>query len=839
MEMTETLPKKRIAYIDVAKGIGILLMILGHTMTPGWGKDVIYSFHMPLFFVCSGMTCHLSASVDQWRQRVVQSAQRLLLPVVLWYVVLSVISGVADGCFVSGKAFREFLSIRLLTLFWASGDDVMLWNLSVPSVGVLWFVVALFLARLMFDALHLFLPRAYGAVSLLLMLVGVLVGTRWHLPLALDLALVAVGFLAVWSGLGRRWQVRQHQPRLRWGTVGAAVIWVLGFVMQQSSGSTFDMAKRSYPLVPLSLVTAVAGCVVVLGLCAGWEQKRWLSGLRGKVECVGHHSMLWLGIHYLGYLPYLYYRSLFESTAVLCIVRLVMELLVASLLLLLCDRDYPKRGSVRWWQQLGFVSPLLLQLNYLLFCRFPGGLQYDSLTQLQQVVTGNYTNHHPIFHTIWMTVAYRLAQWFGGDLTLGVFFFTSLQIVVFSYMVSYVLRTLREIGIRPCWLTVVLGIYLFYPFHLFFASYVNKDSLFTYCGVIFVVAMFRLGMLPEGRRVDILHLVLGGMGVCLFRTNGWLAMVVLLLVLLLFCRQQKRLVLWVAVIVCGTLCMRMSLRLFPEIAPSEFSEQFSIPIQQVSRVIADECELTEEEEALCNALCDVSQMTGDTFVAYVRDNYNAWRADEIKGQIQFWGRDDYFEEHKKEYLQLWLSLGRRYPGEYLAAWVDMTSGYWSVRGGSDYIHEAYDNDLGVENVIALPTLNRAVNAYLLTMQKNSVLRFLVLPCVMLWATVAVMVLLVKRSRGSVKDTCQNDSEDMCQHHGESSYKSGDKRKVLSVLCVLPLAVVLTLLVAVPLNGEPRYVYLLYGCLPFVASLLSVEKFHEDSQEMLRREDSRM
>ena len=45
--------------------------------------------------------------------------------------------------------------------------------------------------------------------------------------------------------------------------------------------------------------------------------------------------------------------------------------------------------------------------------------------------------------------------------------------------------------------------------------------------------------------------------------------------------------------------------------------------------------------------------------------------------------------------------------------------------------------------------------------------------------------------------------------------------------------------ALPLNGEPRYVYLLYGCLPFVASLLSVEKFHEDSQEMLRREDSRM
>lgn len=48
---------KRIEYIDIAKGIGILLVVLGHNdfgyISP-FGYKLIYSFHMPLFFFLSG-----------------------------------------------------------------------------------------------------------------------------------------------------------------------------------------------------------------------------------------------------------------------------------------------------------------------------------------------------------------------------------------------------------------------------------------------------------------------------------------------------------------------------------------------------------------------------------------------------------------------------------------------------------------------------------------------------------------------------------------------------------------------------------------------------------------
>lgn len=40
--------------IDVLKGIGIILVVIGHSGCPNLLKDFIYSFHMPLFFIASG-----------------------------------------------------------------------------------------------------------------------------------------------------------------------------------------------------------------------------------------------------------------------------------------------------------------------------------------------------------------------------------------------------------------------------------------------------------------------------------------------------------------------------------------------------------------------------------------------------------------------------------------------------------------------------------------------------------------------------------------------------------------------------------------------------------------
>lgn len=54
---------ERIEDVDVVKGIGILLVVLGHLPLPPLVHRVIYSFHMPLFIFASGMVFNIKSIV--------------------------------------------------------------------------------------------------------------------------------------------------------------------------------------------------------------------------------------------------------------------------------------------------------------------------------------------------------------------------------------------------------------------------------------------------------------------------------------------------------------------------------------------------------------------------------------------------------------------------------------------------------------------------------------------------------------------------------------------------------------------------------------------------------
>ena len=46
---------KRVGYVDIAKGIGIILVVMAHNdfaLISPFAHKLIYSFHMPMFFSC-------------------------------------------------------------------------------------------------------------------------------------------------------------------------------------------------------------------------------------------------------------------------------------------------------------------------------------------------------------------------------------------------------------------------------------------------------------------------------------------------------------------------------------------------------------------------------------------------------------------------------------------------------------------------------------------------------------------------------------------------------------------------------------------------------------------
>lgn len=84
-----TAVKKRIEWIDIAKGIGITLVSFGH-LRNGDGQSVwlpaldsliaaIYLFHMPLFFLLGGMTFSMRGRIPSIPRAEDQDAPRPLL----------------------------------------------------------------------------------------------------------------------------------------------------------------------------------------------------------------------------------------------------------------------------------------------------------------------------------------------------------------------------------------------------------------------------------------------------------------------------------------------------------------------------------------------------------------------------------------------------------------------------------------------------------------------------------------------------------------------------------------------------------------------------------------
>ena len=75
------LVKNRILWIDIVKFVGILAIVIGHTIQGGWLKHYVYSFHVPLFFFMMGVTSALT-KIDSKPilQYVKKQAYSLLLP---------------------------------------------------------------------------------------------------------------------------------------------------------------------------------------------------------------------------------------------------------------------------------------------------------------------------------------------------------------------------------------------------------------------------------------------------------------------------------------------------------------------------------------------------------------------------------------------------------------------------------------------------------------------------------------------------------------------------------------------------------------------------------------
>lgn len=264
----------RYVHIDIARGLGILLVVLGHNWIvfnpKGELFNIIYSFHMPLFFVLAGLFFKQGTSLGTLtRARLDALIKPYLITLILFALALQATGNLQAGDYLhrvlygSGEGLRNLYGEHGKTAYW-----LPLWFL--PHLFVLtltaWLAVALARAAR--------LTQVQQGVGLTVLFIAGLFAIDHSpaigLPLSVDLLPITLVFFLV--GYAARDLFLAFRPSLLL-SAAALVIFCLSHLLWNE---TIDLNGRLYG----------SGLVATLQLATGIYLVLALSCLLGRVPLI-------------------------------------------------------------------------------------------------------------------------------------------------------------------------------------------------------------------------------------------------------------------------------------------------------------------------------------------------------------------------------------------------------------------------------------------------------------------------------------------------------------------------------------------------------------------------
>ena len=283
---------QRIGWIDAAKAIGIILMILGHCKYVGaipFLCMAIYSFHMPLFFIISGMFLKpltLKECFSKYKKAYIKP-----------YAILCVIMFLITSCLsVLHIVDIEDIKIDLIRFAFGSGsnEDNALFH-DIPTVGPIWFLLALFWGEFLLSVIikntrELTEPLFTTILlSFVLFFIGYLSARYIRLPLSIQAGMCAVPYLLI-GGLIKKYNIVDRLSRVSWRYLILVVLIWLCIITTLEDG--LNMASCRFDdgvfRIPISIfVSALCLC-----LC-----KRFDTIIFGSLKWLGKNTLYVLAGH--------------------------------------------------------------------------------------------------------------------------------------------------------------------------------------------------------------------------------------------------------------------------------------------------------------------------------------------------------------------------------------------------------------------------------------------------------------------------------------------------------------------------------------------------------------
>jgi fucose 4-O-acetylase-like acetyltransferase len=152
--------KQRIGWLDTARGLGIVLVVAGHGFSGPRIHPAVFKFHMPMFFMLSGMVF----SVGPMRDLIGKRVGSLLVP----YIAYLLIETAIDGALAHVEGRPPYLPLHSVT---GTAGRMLYGGEALKGIyAIFWFPTVLFLTQLAANLLLLRLGKPRGGAWPVLML---------------------------------------------------------------------------------------------------------------------------------------------------------------------------------------------------------------------------------------------------------------------------------------------------------------------------------------------------------------------------------------------------------------------------------------------------------------------------------------------------------------------------------------------------------------------------------------------------------------------------------------------------------------------------------------------
>ncbi len=298
--------KKRLQFLDMVKGIAIILVIIGHIeYVPAPVRIWISCFHMPVFFVVSGILIAVKNETEYDTKTIIGKKWRGIMIPYMWFSLSFFLIDIGNVCL--NKIDIHTFIVNTISAVTFYGKSV-LWFLPAIFLAQLYFILIKknlkkyiwLIAVVMLTAIAYFcklgLDSLYASYSDSLLITSVINFMRTFVRAAIATPFVAFGYL-VYVGLSK---IDSGKIGIRIVCVFAGMAVLIGVYPLAMYNGCVDLHNIILANVAVYYISAFAASLAMIVMCIGLPVIRPITyfGRNSLIVMADHldYYILWAGI---------------------------------------------------------------------------------------------------------------------------------------------------------------------------------------------------------------------------------------------------------------------------------------------------------------------------------------------------------------------------------------------------------------------------------------------------------------------------------------------------------------------------------------------------------------